>query len=152
MVQSEQLVKDGFHSQKIEPKDLRGFWPLLKPGIERVLRKTSPSFIVEDVYNYLMQDLAWVIICFEKSTKKYAGFVVVSKSNEDHFSSAKDMLLWLAYAEVKGAVESTLKTVETMSKGMGFKCVIFHSSRKGWARRAESLGFKVREVVYSKKL
>ena len=49
-------------------------------------------------------------------------------------------------------MESTLKNVEQMAKGMGFKCVIFHSSRKGWTRRAESLGFEIRERVYSKTL
>lgn len=152
MVPSKHGVNDGFYSQKIDIENIRGFWPLVRPGIEKVLKKTSPSFIVEDVYNYLMQDIAWIIICFERSTKKYAGFVVVSRSNEDHFSTSSDMLLWLAYSEIQGAVESTLKRVEEMAKGMGFKCVIFHSSRKGWTRRAESLGFKIRERVYSKAL
>jgi hypothetical protein len=143
---------DGFLSWKVDKSEVGRWWPLIRPGVEKVIKKTSPSFLPEDVYMHIKQDLAWLIIAFTKEDKKFAGFVIVSRAEKDPFSGREDLLLWIAYSEKAGAVESTLKKVEVLGKSLGFNYVIFHSSRKGWVRRAESLGFHIRERVYSKKL
>lgn len=146
------LVDEKFDSYKIDVKDLGAWWRLVRPGVENVIEKTRPSFIPEDVYSSLKQDHSWLIVTLDKENKEYAGFVIVSRANPDQFSGRQDLLIWLAYSEIKGAVESTLPKVELLGKKMGFNYAIFHSSRKGWERRAKNLGFKVREVIYSKKL
>jgi hypothetical protein len=142
---------DEFTSFRVDPKNVKTWWPIVRSGIEYVIEKTKAPFIAEDVYSYCSRDEAWLIVTYDKQNR-YAGCVVVAQSALNNFATKPEMLIWVAYSKVPGAAESTLAKVETIAKNLGFGYIVFHSPRDGWKRRAKALGFTLRERVYEKKL
>ena len=147
-----QRVEEPFDVWKVEAKELHTWWPVVRPGLEYVIEKTRASFVVEDLFSYCRRNEAWLFVTYTKNPRKYAGCVVVGQAKVDDFAEKPELLLWAAYSKTPGAAAHTLKKVEVLAKSLGFGYIIFHSPRRGWERRAETLGFSLRECVYQKKL
>jgi hypothetical protein len=150
-VPSEEIKKQ-FVMFHIQPENLMRWWPLVLEGVREVIKRTHPTFSENDVYQILRDNRAWLLPAFEKESKKYSGFVIISQEPADQFTGHRDMLLWMAHSKVPGAVKALMPHLEAIGKQLGFKSVVMHSPRKGWLRLAEQLGFTLRERVFVKAL
>ena len=128
------------------------WWPLIRGGIEEVLGRNSPGLIPEDVYSFLAQKRAWLVIAVNKETKKYEGFVILAEELPNVFLDVPDMLIWIAYSKVPGTALKLFPHIEKAAKKNGYKRIAFHSARDGWQKRAKAYGFSLTERVYHKRL
>ena len=75
--------------------DVRQEWHWVKQGVEEILEEQKDlPFIAEDVYAECVNKTAQLWIASE-------GFVVTT-SCSDEYSEAKTLLIWLAWARIKG--------------------------------------------------
>lgn len=139
--------------------DVTHFWPLVKDGVEYVRGKTHPSWQAQDVYKYLIDGNAWLLITMKD--ERMAGFVILGPKDPCPFTGRRDMLLWIAYSKVKGTTEATMPRLVELARGAGFHALIYQSPRFGYLSRrtgskkqltgvAEKLGFEVREITYAR--
>ena len=80
-----------------------------------------------------------------------AGHVVLGQE-ADGFTSSKTLMIWTAFSKVPGAALDTMPVIDSIAKERGYDYITMHSPRKGWLRHAESLGFKLREHVFARKV
>lgn len=138
-------------AEVLSPLQVKQLWPDIRPGLDAVIRKTTPSWIPEDVYAVIMQGRAWVMI--GRQAGEFAGFVVVSSEN-DQFTGSAVPMIWIAYSKekIEGMLEFVLDEVCKLIKAQGGRQVIMHSPRSGWQKLAPHLGFTLRDVIWSKDL
>lgn len=130
---------------------MRAYWPLVRGGIEKVIEKTGHvSFVPEDVYAGLMDNSNALVMTFLKDDT-YAGFVILGH-DRDRYSGKRQLLMWLGYGLIDGAVEATIPFVEEMARRAKVDYISFHTSRKGWMKIAPKLGYELMEHVFVKKL
>lgn len=146
----------------VKAQDLPSYWPLCRPGIEKVRKVTKPTppWLPEDVYSYCRSGHAWLFVVFRQET--YAGCVVAGGMRPNEFNGARDMMIWIAYSEIPRAAEFTLPLLEEFARRSGFHFITQTSTRPGMIGRprkknkltglAEKYGFGIREIVYSKPL
>lgn len=137
---------------EIQASKVSKWWPLIRGGVEEVLGKNSPGLIPEDVYSFLVQQRAWLVIAVNKETKRYEGFIVLAEELPNAFVEVPDVLIWIAYSKVPGTAVKLFPHVEKAAKNKGYKRIAFHSARDGWIRRAKTFGFSLTERVYHKRL
>jgi hypothetical protein len=118
------------------PKDqLRTHWEFIKHGLEIVRSKGRPEWLAEDVYCdcYEQRSMAFLAIA---DNKPYGFVVLQPMGNTLHiwaaWSSINDeLLLTQAFQEIQAIAKQGSKTRIT-----------FTSQRRGWDKKAITMGFK----------
>jgi hypothetical protein len=147
----------------IRREDVDRFWPLVDDGVEYVISRTHPSWVAQDVYQYLVDGRAWLLITMKD--RRMAGFVIAGPRDACPFTGRRDLLLWIAFSKVRGAAEATMPQIRQLARMAGFHALILHSPRLGYLSKrgdskngkkltgvAEKLGFHMREVIYTQPL
>lgn len=136
---------------EVPNRDLRRWWPHVRPGLREVINNVPVSWIEDDVFKILVEGRAFLLAV--TCGKEFAGFAVLAPDGDD-FSGVKEMLIWETYAArgFPDMMASVLPFIEDRAKGLGFAGLVFHTSRKGWERAAPKLGFQERSRQYVKVL
>ena len=118
------------------PKDqLRTHWEFIKHGLEIVRSKGNPEWLAEDVYCDCYEQRSMVFIAI--TDNKPYGFVVLQPIGDT-------LHIWATWSTLN---DQTLfyqawQEIQQIAKQGGKSRVTFSSQRKGWERKARSLGFK----------
>jgi hypothetical protein len=119
----------------IQPHDLRNWWATVKPGLDRILRKSPEPWIPEDVYAHCVSGKAGLWMAMKDN---YAVGFVVGYPNGNTFH------VWCAYGNLSGDLKTWFSKVEDIAKAAGSTRIAFDSWRSGWNKKATELGFKPR--------
>ena len=118
------------------PKDqLRTHWEFIKEGLEIVRTKGHMEWIIEDVYCDCYENRSMLFIGL--ADNKAVGFVVLQPIGDT-------LHIWATWSTLN---DQTLfyqawQEIQQIAKQGGKSRVTFSSQRKGWERKARSLGFK----------
>lgn len=119
----------------IEPNQIRDWWASVKPGLEKIKRRSPENWILEDVYTdcFNQKSLLFVLV----KNNHYAGFFVLQPQGET-------LHLWAAYSLENSydVVENALKYIKQMALTTNVKYITFSSHRRGWSKRAVQYGFR----------
>ena len=103
----------------------------------------SDGWCPEDVYVFLISGQATLYI----ATEGWKGFAILQLLPN---YSQKRLHCWIVQTSDDPALY--VKDVEDIARGAGASKITFDSPRKGWAKRAERLGFKQTMIRYEKEL
>lgn len=81
----------------------------------------------------------------------YAGVLVLTV-NSDPFTAEKSLLLWAVYTCHPQAIQYGLADAKAMASRAGLPKMVFHSPRRGWAKRLAAEGFKISEMKFERML
>jgi len=137
------------HLVHITPEMLGNVWDQVKPGLERIQRKTQEPWKLDDIFTALLAGRADLYIPVHK--KHYGGFIITHPMVEP-WSQRKILHIWCAYTLHSAVRDETIKTIAEIAKKAGYTALEFRSPRKGWEKRAATLGFKVKETTYQRLL
>lgn len=123
----------------IEPKDLRSWWPYIRPKLKQILRKSPEVWIPEDIYADCFQgrSMLWVAL----KNNKPQGFVVCQPTDEN------TLHLWAGFSENDCADLGGWSIIDDIAKQGGASFITFDSWRKGWEKKAKALGFSPRKYI-----
>jgi len=133
----------------VEPANVRRWWSIVRHGLEKVVDRTDPDWIPEDVYVALRSGEASLLLGFEDDL--YVGFAVVLKRVHP-FDGTPVLFIWALYIRTIGKLDALMDLVLANAKQDGFKSLVFQSPRKAWQRRLWARGFKLREHIFECKL
>lgn len=122
------------------PFHIANLWHWVEPGIRALNAKCADDFSPEDVYWYLRENRASLLLIFVEN--EFRGFVVVEIST-DPFKGIRRFCVWLLY--FPGAKEfqiPLMRYLKDMKRAVNCRDMEFKSPR-GWDRVAEQLGFKL---------
>lgn len=131
---------DGRYVTPVSPSDIHLHWPKIRPKIERLLRFGTDGYVVEDVFTFLRNGVATL---YADAT----GFAVLQLLPNYY---GKRLHVWIVQTDADPKVY--MERLDALAKSHGADRITFESPRKGWARRAERLGFKPSRVIYERKL
>ncbi|HEU4344744.1 MAG TPA: hypothetical protein VFU31_24580 [Candidatus Binatia bacterium] len=123
--------------------DIREWWPVIKPGIERVLKRQEYDAFPEDVYLALRNGTAQLFVALVFN--RYDGFVICRR--EDRVDGSY-LFLWMAYTPTSGVADIVFPKLREIAKSGGMKKIQFATSRKGWERLGADFGFKRAMTIY----
>jgi hypothetical protein len=139
----------GWTLTQINPGELHAWWPLVRPGLERVRIKARATWLCEDIYSAVRTGRATMHVGY--IDRHYAGVLVLT-INVDPFTAEKSLLIWAAYTRHPLAVKSGLADISKIAARAGMRKLVFHSPRRGWSRRLADEGFKVTEMKFERML
>lgn len=123
--------------QVIPANEVRSWWAYVKPGLERVLRKSPEDWLPEDIYAACLYNNASLLIALRDNVP--CGFlVVIEKPSSWH--------VWVAWSDTT-VLDDGLAALEEMARASNVKRLTFDSWRKGWERSAKKNGFSPRSWV-----
>jgi hypothetical protein len=134
---------------QINPAELHAWWPLVRPGLERVRTKARASWLCEDVYSAVQTARATMHVGY--IDQRYAGVLVLTV-NTDPFSGERSLLIWAVYTREPAALSLGLADVKQIAARAGLGKLVFHSPRRGWARRLAAEGFEITEMKFERML
>ena len=121
----------------ITPQELREWWPSIKPGLENVKAKSPENWIVEDVYCdcFIKKSMIWVLL----DEGKIIGYWVLQPNGQE-------LHVWAGWAleNRHDNLEIGLKYIKDIARQGNAKYITFSSHRRGWDKRAKTLGFRPR--------
>ena len=121
----------------ITPQELREWWPSIKPGLENVKAKSPENWIVEDVYCdcFIKKSMIWALL----DEGKIIGFWVLQPTSQE-------LHVWAGWAleNRHDNLEIGLKYIKDIARQGNAKYITFSSHRRGWDKRAKTLGFRPR--------
>ena len=117
---------------KYIPKDqLRIHWGWIKEGLEKVRAKGHDSWIAEDIYCDCFEQRAMLWIGYRDSIP--VGFMVLQPiGNALH--------VWVSYLTTNDLLNG-FNHIKNIAKQGNLKKVTFSSVRRGWEKKAKSMGF-----------
>jgi len=120
--------------------ELRNWWSLIRPGLDKVKSKSPENWIAEDVYTdcFNQKSMLWVL----HENNKFVGFFILEPQGST-------MHVWVAWTleNNQQTVENGLKYIKEMARQGGIKYLSFSSHRKGWDRRSKQYGFRPRQWI-----
>jgi hypothetical protein len=128
------------------------YYPLIVNDLLTVLKKSKSPLKPSQIIDVIEQDRAWLVVCFQRDTKKYLGFVIVSQEPVDQFTGGRSFLVWFAICSEPGASKVVFEELEKMASELGYTDIVMRSSRPGWERLAKAYGFSLKERIYMKNL
>ena len=134
---------------QINPGELHAWWPLVRPGLERVRVKARASWLCEDIYSAVRTARATMHVGY--IGQHYAGVLVLT-INVDPFTAEKSLLIWAVYTRHRAALRYGLANVKEMAARAGLRKLVFHSPRRGWSRRLAAEGFETTEMKFERML
>ena len=121
----------------ITPQELRSWWPSIKPGLENVKTKSPEDWIIEDVYVdcYNGRSMLWALI----DDSRVIGYWVLQPNGDK-------LHVWAGWSleNRHDNLENGLKYIKEVARQGGSKYITFSSHRRGWEKRAKTLGFSPR--------
>jgi len=118
------------------PKDkLREHWDYVKHGLELVRQHGHTQWIVEDVY----------CDCYENRSMLFIGVIDQQPVGLVILQPIADALhIWATWSTLNNQTlfYQAWQEIQQIAKQGGKSRVTFSSQRKGWERKARSLGFK----------
>lgn len=137
----------GWKLTQVNPAELHAWWPLVRPGLERVRMKARASWLCEDIYCAVRSGGATMHVGY--IDQHYAGVLVLT-INTDPFTAERSLLVWAAYTCHRLALQYGLADVRALAARAGLHKLVFHSPRRGWSRRLGPDGFKVSEMKFER--
>ncbi len=137
----------GWTLTQINPGELHSWWPLVKPGLERVRIKAKAVWLSEDIYSAVRSARATMHVGY--IDQAYAGVLVLT-INTDPFTAERSLWIWAAYTRHPLALQYGLADVKAMAARAGLHKVTFDSPRRGWSRRLAAEGFRVTEMKFER--
>lgn len=146
----------------VELTTLHDVWPLLRIGLEDIIKKTQPDWIAEDVYANLRDNAASAYLVRYKGV--IVGWFIVCTSLRP-FNHKKDLLMWAGWSmpvkerqrrgvDTQGLAirieRAAFTFCESLAVQHGYHAVAFLSSRSGMRKRAEEWGYATRATRYEK--
>lgn len=128
----------------IDPNNLHEVWDYVKNGLEHILRKAPDKWRVEDVFHHIKAANFYLHTIQDKQGEN-TGFVVLQVVQG---WAGKEMHVFAAYSLDPAIMDYAFDEVKELAKRMGVNYLKFTSSRKGWDKRAEQLGYKFENVTY----
>ena len=124
----------------IAPQELRQWWSSVKPGLEKIKRRSPENWIIEDVYTDCFNKQSLLFVAIENN--HFKGFFILQPQGET-------MHLWAAYSLENSydVVENALKYIKGMAAEAKVKYITFSSHRRGWAKRAADYGFRPKQWI-----
>lgn len=137
----------GWKLTQVNPAELHDWWPLVRPGLERVRMRARASWLCEDIYSAVRGGAATMHVAY--IDQHYAGVLVLT-INTDPFTAERSLLVWAAYTCHRLALRHGLSEVEAMAARAGLHKLVFHSPRRGWSRRLAAEGFEISEMKFER--
>ena len=128
----------------IDPNNLHEVWDYVKSGLEHLLQRAPDKWRVEDVYHHVKAANFYLHTIQDKQGEN-TGFVVLQVVQG---WAGKEMYVFAAYSLDPAIMDYAFDEVKELAKRMGVNYLKFTSSRKGWDKRAEQLGYKFENVTY----
>ena len=123
--------------------DIRGIWPSVRHGVEKIAERGGNGWIAEDVYSALQAGQASLFFCI--TDNRADGFLILQQNQTFR---GKELYMWGAYADKGDIVATHLELVKDMAVESGCVAVSFMSPRLGAERRSRPYGFVVDQVSY----
>lgn len=118
---------------KYIPKDeLRNYWDWVKEGLNKVRSKGHDQWIVEDVYCDCFEQRSMLWIGYRDDAP--VGFMVLQPIGES-------LHVWVAYLTTHQDLQDGFEHIKNIAKQGNLQKVTFSSVRRGWDKRARSMGF-----------
>ncbi len=122
----------------VPPDKIADVWPHIEA---RVLEAKSNA---RDVFGALEGGTAHLLVVLGEGVEAFAVLTLI-KSEDATLS----LHIWTYWAGQKAhSLDGWLPILERYARDLGAKFITFSSKRRGWLRRAESLGFTIEEVRY----
>lgn len=123
------------------PFHVAHLWHWMEPGINALLDKCEDDFTAKDVYWYLRENRASVLLIFVEG--EFRGFVVVEISI-DPFKGRRRLCVWLLhFLGANAHREELMGHLLQMKRSLQCRELEFRSPLRGWNREAKKLGFKL---------
>jgi hypothetical protein len=132
---------------QVNPAQLHAWWPLVRPGLERVRKRAGASWLCEDIYSAVRSGGATMHVGY--IDQRYAGVLVLT-INADPFTAERSLLIWAVYTCHPLALKHGLADVKAMAERAGLHKLVFHSPRRGWSRRLAAEGFEISEMKFER--
>ncbi len=139
----------GWTLTRVNPAELHSWWPLVRPGLERVRSKARASWLAEDIYSAVRTGAATMHVGY--IDQRYAGVLVLT-INTEPFTAERSLLIWAVYTCHPLALRQGLADVRAMAARAGVRKLVFHSPRRGWSRRLAAEGFQISEMKFERML
>ena len=124
----------------IPVNELRNWWSLIRPGLDKVKSKSPENWIVEDVYTdcFNQKSMLWVL----HENGQFVGFFILEPQGNT-------MHVWVAWTleNNEQVVKNGLKYIKELCSQGGMKYLSFSSHRKGWEKRSKQYGFRPRQWI-----
>ena len=132
---------------QIETEQLPKVWPIVRPGILDILRRSGPvDFAIADILREVANNRSPLFVI--EYREQYAG-VLILRYFQEEFKPIKYLHVWAMYLTPESQqaeddlVAMTWNFVEQEARRFGAKYVQVISDRKGWGRRLKKFGFEV---------
>ncbi len=131
--------------QLVPQSELTAAWHTVKRGMEEVQERASDGWLTEDVYMALRQGTSMLAVGYVH--QYYVGFAVLTPVMG---WAGPQLHIWAAYNRgERDVLETFLPDLIELAKQRGCTRLTMASQRKGWARRAEQLGFVPGQTTYA---
>lgn len=130
-------------------KQLREAWKLVHDGLEQIVRKTRPKWLIEDIYGALRREEAVLWLGYEDLA--YRGFAIVF-TRVDPFTAEKVLVVWALYANAGAHLDPFIGQVLERARAEGADRVYFQSPRRAWQRRLARFGFMLTQHEFELQL
>jgi hypothetical protein len=127
---------------EIHASKVREVWPVVKEGLEAVLKRFKHRWIPEDVFTALVTGQAFLYMIADH------GFII-AKNYLDADGLA--LFIWVIYAKpgtLKAHREEILLDLDVLARRIGAKRIRHYSSRRGWGRDM----FEQKQYIYEREV
>ena len=128
---------------------IRDVWPLVKPGLDKMLEQYKDRWIPEDVYLALSTGAAFLyLIDIEQETH---GFMVLKNFAD---TDGLALFVWVIYADPQmlkqeDRYEEILSQLDELARKVGAKRIRHYSHRGGWTAKKM---FKLKMHIYEREV
>jgi hypothetical protein len=131
----------------VKPDDLQDVWPLIQPGLLKVLKHSTDNWIPEDVYHAIKSGQSVLHLVYVEGD--YCGFTVSTLVTT---FDGKALHFWIVYNASKvDIIKTFMPEVERLARAAGARRVTFWSPRR-WERRLKRYGFLPTQTEFVKEL
>jgi hypothetical protein len=132
----------------VHPDDLRLYWDLIRPGLEKVKEAGSEDWILEDIYSAIKSGPSTLHIGYVNGV--YVGFIVICPGKEFGRQLLHIWCLYLdpcAKSENNDAMMDFWPNIVKIAQNMGARRIDMQTARRGFERRLMSLNFAVNKLL-----
>lgn len=104
--------------------NIRGVWPMILPGIQKILENSKESWLQEDVYLSLATGNASLYLFYKDG--QYAGFGVYQVLTFP-YENEPVLNIWLGYAVEKGNSAVGVEVSKRIAQEAGLSRIVFQS-------------------------
>lgn len=123
------VTSDGVIEYSHAP-NIRQIFPIIRPGIEKIISTNREPYVPEDVYAALVCGGASLYVGYREGA--YAGFAVLRQMAFD-FDTSPVLNIWLGYSVDRAQGAFGIEVAKAVAAAAGIERVVFSSPQKGWA-------------------